>query len=271
MSETIEIKEPQSQPGPETAPEGTAVPEENRQGRISGGVLWLANTVVIVMFVITFLVQAFQIPSESMEKTLLIGDYLLVDKVHYAHPGFWGDLLPYTQIKHGDIIVFRYPVKPSQFFVKRVIGLPGDHIRLKDKLVYLNGHPLDEPYAVHIRRNYEGFRDNFPNFGGTSADVDTRWIVQMQDAVKAGELVVPAGRYFVMGDNRDDSLDSRYWGFVPRENIVGQPLLIYWSVDVPPARQDDPETASGKLWSFLGSIGRFFTDTRWDRTLHLVK
>ncbi len=270
MNETTETREPQAAPASESDA-GQPAQTPARNGAVSEGVLWLANTLVIVLFVITFLVQAFQIPSESMEQTLLIGDYLLVDKVHYARPGTWGELLPYTDIKRGDIIVFRYPVQPAQFFVKRVIGLPGDHIRLVDKRVYVNGQLMDEPYVMFQRHSFDAYRDYFPNFSAPRADVEERWWSEMQSAVRNGELVVPRDHYFVMGDNRDNSLDSRYWGFVPRENIVGQPLMIYWSVGLPAGRRELTTGAGGKLWSFVSSIGRFFQDTRWERTLRLVK
>jgi len=227
-------------------------------------------TVVIAVFVITFLVQAFQIPSESMENTLLIGDYLLVDKVHYGHPGVWGEVLPYSPIKHGDIIVFRYPVHPAQHFVKRVVGVPGDRVRLQNKIVYVNERPLHEDYVIYKAMMEDHYRDDFPVLEATAPGVTAGWWEKMRPLVHNGELVVPPGHYFVMGDNRDQSLDSRYWGLVPRENIIGRPLLIYWSM-----RTREPETSSdaadGKLGRFVYMMTHVVQETRWDRTLRIVK
>ena len=236
----------------------------------AGSVQSLLVTVVIAVFVITFAVQAFQIPSESMENTLLIGDYLLVDKVHFAHGGFWGHILPYGHINRGDIIVFHYPVHPSQHFVKRVIGIPGDHIRLSDKRVFVNGVQLEEPYAQYKSHIRDSYRDDFPNSDFLSAGVEAKWWLQMRDLVHRGELVVPAGQYFVLGDNRDESLDSRYWGFVPRENVIGRPLVIYWSFDRDDGSDDDHQP-DGKLNRLAGLFTRLYHDTRWHRTLRLVR
>src|ERR1039458_2737829 len=191
----------------------------------------LATTIVIAVFVITFIVQAFQIPSESMEKTLLIGDYLLVDKVHYGHSRLWGWLLPYHKVQRQDILVFRYPVNPQQHFVKRVVAVPGDRVRLIDKHVYVNGVRQDDDYAIFHWALRDPFRDNFPNGGLYGDRISSKWFLQAQKLVDNSELIVPEGSYFVLGDNRDDSYDSRYWGFVPAENIVGRPLLIYFSLD----------------------------------------
>jgi signal peptidase I len=230
----------------------------------------LGTTVVIAIFVITFIVQAFQIPSESMENTLLIGDYLLVDKVHYANGGFWGHILPYSDIRRGDIVVFRYPIDPTQHFVKRVIGLPGDHIRLVNKQVYVNGAATREPYVVFHSPVPDAYRDDFPAPNYVSANVEARWWLEMRKVVRKGELIVPEDKYFVMGDNRDESLDSRYWGFVPRENVIGRPLVIYWSF----RRDDEPEennSPNGKLSRLTAMFLRLYEDTRWNRTLRLVR
>jgi signal peptidase I len=228
---------------------------------------WLLGIIVIAVFITTFIVQAFQIPSESMENTLLIGDYLLVDKLHYGSDGFWGKILPYERVERGDIIVFHYPLNPSEHFVKRVIGVPGDRIRLINRKVFVNGVALDEPY-VHYFRPADFYRDNFPQLNlAVVPALNGAWWLQMRKLVVDHELIVPEGDYFVMGDNRDDSDDSRYWGFVPRENIVGRPLLIYWSM-----RQAKPEpgVADGKLYRFLYAMTHVVQMTRWNRTLHLV-
>jgi len=231
-----------------------------------------AVTVVIALFVVTFLTQAFQIPSESMENTLLIGDYLLVDKLQFSDPGAFGKVLPYAEVRRGEIIVFRYPVNPEQHFVKRVVGIPGDRVRLVNKRLRVNGKPVREKYAVYKRRDYDTYRDDFPVRGLASANVESAWWSQMRELVRGGELVVPPGQYFVLGDNRDRSLDSRYWGLVPRESIIGRPLLIYWSVGAPAerARAAAAPRGDGKLMSFARSVLRFFANTRWDRFLRLV-
>jgi signal peptidase I len=231
----------------------------------------LLMTIVIAVFVITFAVQAFQIPSESMERTLLVGDYLLVDKSHYGPSGTLGFLMPYRPIRRGDIVVFHYPVKPSEHFVKRVIGLPGDHVHLERKRVYVNGKPLAEPYVRLRRGSFDGYRDNFPATPGPYDDVTPKWFLQMRMLVHDGELVVPADSYFVLGDNRDNSLDSRYWGLVPRENVIGRPLLIYWSAEAA-CGADSAEAApqDGKLSSLRPVFARWL-GIRWRRILHLVE
>jgi len=228
------------------------------------------NVLVIVIFVITFVAQAFRVPSESMEKTLLIGDFLLADKIHFASEGgIWRSILPYRPIRRGDIAVFRYPVDPSQYFVKRIIGLPGDRIRLSRGVVYLNGQPLEESYVIHSFPYPNFYRDNFPTQGYVSPEVDRKWRLQMHDYVKDGELVVPADSYFVMGDNRDRSLDSRYWGFVPKGNITGRPLVIYMSVN----QGDDagPRAAGGKLIHSGQMLAHFLQLARWDRMFRPVR
>jgi len=242
---------------------GPEKPHEARHGWLDS-IQALASTIVIAVFVITFLVQAFQIPSESMERTLLIGDYLLVDKVHFASGGVWGHILPYGTIQRGDIVVFRYPVHPEQHFVKRVIGIPGDRVRLIDKQVYVNEKPVSEQYAIHQAADVDRYRDNFPQ-SVPSPSQDAHWWVQMRRLVHGGELEVPAGSYFVLGDNRDYSLDSRYWGFVPRENIIGRPLVIYLSLRSPADAGADDKLETAGLWS------RLVRGPRWDRTFHIVK
>jgi signal peptidase I len=231
------------------------------------GVQWLCSTVVLAVFVITFLAQAFQIPSESMENTLLIGDYLLVDKVHYGEGSAWKWLMPYTPIRRGDIVVFRYPVHPAQHFVKRVVGIPEDHVHLFRGTVFVNGKALDDSrFAIHKSEQFDSYRDNFPAGNYISPEVNSSWWVAMHNVVHQGDIVVPPGQYFVLGDNRDESLDSRYWGFVPRENIIGRPLLIYWSVQRPEVTAGD-----GKLERLLYTLVHLPEDARWDRTFHLVR
>jgi len=232
---------------------------------------WLMGIVIIAVFIVTFIVQAFQIPSESMENTLLTGDYLLVDKLHFGGDDFVGKLLPYRKVKRGDIVVFLYPIDSRLHFVKRVIGIPGDHIRLINRQVYVNGSPVPEPYVHYFRPHDSGpdamFRDDFPRVDLPVSGLIGSWWQEMKKLVDDNQLIVPEGSYFVMGDNRDDSSDSRYWGFVPQENIVGRPLVIYWSMR---KQEDGNNTASDKLTRFIYAMGHLVQITRWDRTLRLV-
>ena len=223
-------------------------------------------TIILLLFGTTSLVQAFVIPTGSMEDTLLIGDHLLVDKLSYAPPGPVSKyILPYTELKRGDIIVFRYPIDIKQTFVKRCIGLPGDHIRLIDKQLILNGKAVREPYVYHKTQYIESYRDNFPN--EPNVHVETTAQDMLLNHVKNGEVIVPPGCYFAMGDNRDSSLDSRYWGFVPRANIIGKPLLVYWSYDASTQALIGPTLS----WRHMVDlIEHFPTKTRWRRTLRLI-
>jgi signal peptidase I len=230
----------------------------------------LLTTVVIAVFVIAFVVQAFQIPSESMENTLLIGDYLLVDKLRYGGGGTWNLLMPYRPVRRGDIIVFRYPLNPAQHFVKRVVGVPGDRVRLINRQVYVNESPLRENYAIHNSPVHDVFRDEFPRLNLPVPGLDGAWWLQMKKLVEDGELIVPEGSYFVLGDNRDESSDSRYWGFVPRENIIGRPLLIYWSLRSVDENMQFASTPGDKLYHFAYAFSHLFHITRWDRTFRLV-
>jgi signal peptidase I len=235
---------------------------------VIGSLQSLMGTVVIAIFVITFIVQAFQIPSESMENTLLVGDYLLVNKLCYGGQGLGDHVMPYQKIKRGDIVVFHYPVDPQQHFVKRVIGVPGDHLRMERKKVLINGRPLDEPYVRFLEPPNSLFRDNFPRLDIAAPRLSGDWWLEMKKLVVDGQLIIPEGHYFVMGDNRDDSEDSRYWGFVPRENIIGRPLVIYWSV----RDWDKNPSASvmGRLYHVAYAVTHILQITRWNRTLRLV-
>jgi signal peptidase I len=256
---------------PETRPAALVPPPPPAKRAEAGG--WhslqsLANTLVIAVFVITFIVQAFQIPSESMEKTLLVGDYLLVDKSHYGGSHFWSWLIPYAPIKRQEIVVFRYPLNPSQHFVKRVIAIPGDRVKLINKHVYVNEVRQDDGYATFNWATRDRFRDNFPDGGLYGDKISSKWFLQAQKLLEDGELIVPEGSYFVLGDNRDDSYDSRYWGFVPAESIVGRPLLIYWSMDR--SSSDDDDAPSGRLSTLAYSVVRAFDSLRWNRMLRIV-
>lgn len=231
-----------------------------------------AVTILLLLFGTTTLVQAFVIPSGSMEDTLLIGDHLLVDKLAYAPGGTLSKyILPYEQPKHGDIIVFRFPVDISQTFVKRVIGVPGDRLKMVNRVVYRNGAQLNEPYVYH-KFPYDASRDNFPGEPTLFADGLQAQLQRdmLENHVINGEIVVPANEYFAMGDNRDNSLDSRYWGFVPRDNIIGKPLLIYWSYRAP--SEDLTGSSVNSLLTHFVDLGEhFFTRTRWDRTFRIIR
>jgi signal peptidase I len=242
-------------------------PEQARNGIAE----W-AVTILLLLFGTTTLVQAFVIPTGSMEDTLLIGDHLLVDKLAYAPAGpLSSHLLPYEQPKHGDIIVFRYPADITQTFVKRVIGVPGDHLKMVNRTVYRNGVPLYEPYVYH-KFPYDAARDNFPGEPYMFAEgLQAQLQRDMLDHhVINGEVVVPPDNYFAMGDNRDNSLDSRYWGFVPRDYIIGKPLLIYWSYRA--STEDLAGSSVNSLFTHMIDLGEhFFTRTRWDRTFRIIR
>lgn len=222
-------------------------------------------TLLLLLFGTTTLVQAFVIPTGSMEDNLLIGDHLLVDKLAYSPPGPISKyLLPYTPVQRGDIIVFRYPVDIKQTFVKRVIALPGDRLRIEAKTVYLNGQPLREPYKFHKYEYLQTYRDFFP--GEPNAPLPPSGLQMLERHVANREVVVPDGCYFAMGDNRDSSLDSRYWGFVPAANVIGKPLLIYWSYD------STTDRLSEFSWEHAKDLAlNFFTKTRWRRTFQLIR
>src|SRR5580704_11513778 len=226
-------------------------------------------TILLLLFGTTTLVQAFVIPTGSMEDTLLIGDHLLVDKLSYAPGGSFSKyILPYEEPRDGDIIVFRYPVDISQTFVKRVMGVPGDHIKIVNQQIYRNGVKLNEPYVVHKNPYPDSFRDNFPSSEPNLMLLDPAREMLAHNVVD-GEVVVPPNSFFAMGDNRDNSLDSRYWGFVPRGNIIGKPLIIYWSYD---ANTESLASSSVNtlLRHFLDLGEHFFSKTRWTRTFRLI-
>lgn len=231
---------------------------------------WIAEwavTLLIFLFGTTTALQAFVVPTGSMEGTVLIGDHLFVDRLSYAPKGDLGKyLLPYQEVKRGDIIVFKYPLDIRQNYVKRVIGVPGDHIRIQDKVVYLNGKALHEPYKKLKPYQQSAYLNNFP--AAPDILIETRGLEMLRDHVVARELIVPSGQYFAMGDNRDDSADSRFWGFVPRENILGKPTLVWWSYDAPTEHLADGNINIDHLKDLALN---FFTKTRWSRTFLLIR
>ena len=190
----------------------------------------LAEVLVIALCLLTFLIQPFRIPSASMQPTLNVGDFLLVDKRAYTDEGRLGHLiLPASAAHRGDLAVFLFPPDPSRHLVKRIIGLPGDRIHLRDGRVLLNGQPITETYAVYAPSRADLFRDDFPNLTEADPDVDEHWWMTLRQSIVNGDIVVPANSFFVLGDNRNNSEDSRYWGFVPQANMVGRPLVVYFS------------------------------------------
>jgi signal peptidase I len=230
----------------------------------------LLIVLVIALFVLTFIVQPFRIPSESMERTLLVGDFLLVNKATFAPQGNWGWLIPYREVERGDVVVFHFPPDPPEHVVKRVIGVPGDHIHLENGLAWVNGRRLDEPWAVFEPAYPDDFRDSFPTQLYTDPGVDPRWWMEMRREVREGDLVVPDGEYFVLGDNRNFSRDSRYWGFVPRDNIVGRPFVIYFSLREPSAT-DVAELADDRLGQKNNPWDRIMEFARWNRVMRVVR
>jgi signal peptidase I len=241
----------------------------------------ICSVMVVGLFILTFLGQNYVIPSGSMEKTLLVGDHLLVDRITLAPPANWMPLVHYREPKRGDIVVFKKPVtddvdgKPEYMtLVKRLIGVPGDHIRLRDGIVILNGVAQSEPYAQPTTpENHAEFLDEFPSVPPDPEPgnlIPESWAVDFPNRLENGELVVPPGKFFMMGDNRHNSADSRFWGFVPRENILGRPLFNYWSFKSDDGRLE--ETGIGNTLAWMGHVVlHFFSDTRWKRTLHRVR
>jgi signal peptidase I len=238
----------------------------------------LVVTVILAIFGTTFVVQAFKIPTGSMENTLLIGDHLLVNKFAFAyHSGALARFLPYRDVHHDDILVFKFPgsseqqSEPGEHFVKRVIGLPGDRVRIFHRQVYVNGQPLSEPFVYHAFPEMLRSGDDFPPPDSEYLQGATAlWSAEMPSCVKDGEIVVPAGKYFVMGDNREQSWDSRFWGFVPHELISGRPLLVYWSYETP--RDEYMRTSwSDRISQAFSLLIHFPTRTRWRRTLMIAR
>ena len=240
----------------------------------------ILSVLVIGLFILTFLGQNFVIPSGSMKKTLLVGDHLLVDRITFSPPTKWMPLVHYREPRRGDIVVFHKPVLAGDgeymTLVKRLIGVPGDHIHLRNGIVILNGVAQDQPNAQPTTpENHTDFLDEFPSEAPVSTPdpnlgTPEAWAIDFPNHIEDGDLVVPPGFYFMLGDNRHDSLDSRYWGFVPRENIMGRPLFNYWSFETPDRQLEQPGIGHSLAW--MGHVAlHFFTETRWSRTFHRVR
>lgn len=227
----------------------------------------MAMTVAVALFILTFNIQAFEIPTSSMERTLLIGDHVFVDRVTFAPSTHWAFFEHSRPIEHGDIIVFYSVETPDLHLVKRVIGVPGDRIHLRDGVVYRNGQALKEPYVIHSVGDYIPYRDSFPAVPPSLAGdtVVPGWPLRNGD-----DILVPPNHYFVMGDNRDVSHDSRYFGCIPGENIIGRPLFVYWSFNTPAGQWE--KTSFGDRAAFFTHVALHFADeTRWNRMFHAVR
>ena len=266
-----------TQPNTEPVPEPV---EERVEETPFEAVASICSVLVIGLFILTFLAQNFVIPSGSMEKTLLVGDHLVVDRITLAPPSKWMPLVHYREPKRGDVVVFFKPVLAGNgeymILVKRLIGVPGDRIHLRNGVVILNGVAQEQPHAQPTTpENHQDFLDEFPSVAPTATSdpnegTPEAWAIDFPNHVVNGDLVVPPGKYFMMGDNRHNSLDSRFWGFVPRENIVGRPLFNYWSFETPDDQYNQAGIGSSLAW--MGHIAlHFFSETRWTRTFHPVR
>ncbi|PYX34293.1 MAG: signal peptidase I [Acidobacteria bacterium] len=259
-------------PKNETEKEKETPKEEKRRETTVEFLASLAEVLVTGLFIITFILQAFEIPSSSMEDTLLIGDHVFVNREQFAAPARWiGPLMPYREVRRDEIAVFLSPEQPGLFLVKRIIGVPGDRIHLRDDIVYRNGVKLDEPFVRH-KREHNPYTDNFPAVPpspmfGVRND---KWAEELPSHIVGEDIVVPPDSYFAMGDNRDVSYDSRFWGFVPRKNMIGRPMFIYWSF-VTPDNQYEMRDMSDRLGFLAHTILHFFDETRWSRTFRPVR
>jgi signal peptidase I len=230
----------------------------------------LASVLVTGLFIITFVLQAFEIPSGSMENTLLIGDHVFVNREQFAPPSSTlGKLLPYRTPHNDEVAVFVHPAQPGIFLVKRIIGIPGDRLRVREGVVYRNGEMLKEPYTKHKPLEERVlYADNFPSVP-PDGYATPEWGATQAQFIQGGEVVVPPGHFFAMGDNRDNSNDSRYWGFLPQENLIGRPMFIYWSFETPEG-QWEHRAFVDRIGFLLHTVIHFFDETRWRRTFKVV-
>jgi signal peptidase I len=245
-------------PHKETAPAAPPSPKPHRKSTLREYFEAIVIAVILALFVRTFVVQAFKIPTGSMENNLLIGDHLLVNKMVFAPSPTTVDrvLLPLRSIGRGDVVVFKYPEDPERDFIKRVIGLPGETLEVRGKRVYINGKVLEEPYVHYLEP--------------PSANAQYQEVTSYDLRERYGPVTVPPGQYFVMGDNRDNSQDSRYWGFLPREYVKGRALLIYWSYES--ESEDYMRTGVGSaIKDLFNVVIHFFSRTRWERMFDLVR
>jgi signal peptidase I len=234
---------------------------------------------VVGLFIMGFIFQNFEIPSPSMVGTLLVGDHVVVDRITLAPQTSWAPFVHYRSVQRGDVIVFLKPnpETPDLILVKRAIGIPGDRIHLRHGVVYVNGVAQNEPYASmptddqNPQHAYQPYRDDFPSMTpGPEQELTELWREDLPTHVQGEDLVVPPGKIFAMGDNRTESLDSRYWGFVPQENIMGRPMFVYWSFETP-TDQEEKTSLSDRLGFVVHIVTHLFTQTRWSRTLHVIR
>ena len=256
---------------------GKRVSQNKQSGETAPeGVASTLSVLAVGLFVLTFVFQNFAIPSSSMASTLLAGDHVLVERETLALSPKWAPFMHYREVHRGDIVVFYKPTEEANgehiYVVKRVIGIPGDRIHLRNGIVFLNGVAQDEPQAAKpTAENYDAYVDDFPSVNpSTEPQVTAEWSASLPAHMQGPDVVVPAGHYFVMGDNRTNSMDSRFWGFLPRQNILGRPLFVYWSIVTPESGVDEvplAEQAESTLHEFI----HFFDETRWSRTFHRIQ
>jgi signal peptidase I len=234
----------------------------------------LAGVLATGLFIITFMVQGFAIPSRSMENTLLVGDHVFVNRIQVAPATSWAKfVVPYDEIRRGDVVVFLSPQTPGLHVVKRIIGVPGDRIHLRNGVVYRNGQRLDESYVLHdSSESFYAYRDNFPAAPPPISDTNVWdvWRTSLPSFIDGDDIVVPPDSYFGMGDHRGVSLDSRFWGFIPKRNVIGRPMFIYWSFEAS-EEQYMGTSFSDRVGFIAHSIIHFFDETRWRRTLRVVR
>ena len=232
----------------------------------------ICGVLVFGLFVLTFVFQNMVIPSGSMLKTLLVGDHVVVDRITLAPKASWAPFVYYRNVHRGDVVVFYKPGEPDLFLVKRVIGIPGDRIHLRNGVVFLNGKAQSEPQTEKITdQNYLPYVDDFPAVPPSEASgVTATWAAELPTHIQGENLVVPPGNYFCMGDNRPDSLDGRYWGFVPLANILGRPIFVYWSFITGEDQNDRTSVKDQAAW-FGHIVLHFFDQTRWRRTFHVIR
>jgi signal peptidase I len=258
----------------------TIVDEEQQTPRASAAaeetplefIASICGVLVFGLFVLTFIFQNMVIPSGSMLKTLLVGDHVVVDRITLAPKASWAPFVYYRNVHRGDVVVFYKPGEPNLFLVKRVIGIPGDRIHLRNGVVFLNGKAQSEPQTEKVTdQNYFPYVDDFPAVPPSEASgVTATWAAELPTHIQGENLVVPPGDYFCMGDNRPDSLDGRYWGFVPRANILGRPIFVYWSFITGEDQADKTSVKDQVAW-FGHIVLHFFDQTRWRRTFHVIR
>lgn len=274
MADAAQIADAEISPAPALHEPEPECAEEAHQTTLREYIESLLVTIILALFGTSFVLQAFKIPSQSMEPTLLIGDHLLVNKFIFGGHGAWYEkLLPYRDIRRGDVIVFKFPFDDHPHYVKRVIGIPGDLVKIADQQVFVNGSVINEPYVVHDpQATYDPFSDTFPPTGPHFLRrlVRPEWADDILNHVKGDELVVPQGKYFVMGDNRDRSWDSRYWGFVDRGAVMGAPVIIYWSVDSPDDTSEE-QSMEQRIRDVGTTVFHLKSRTRWARMFHEVR